>query len=202
MNALPRWCLGVLFSASMSVAAAPLAPTALPAAPAETPLPRLEQVGGATQLLVDGRPFLIQGGELGNSSGEPDYLRPFWPKFKALNLNTLVVPVYWDILEPAEDKFDFATVDGLLTDARANGMRLVLLWFGSWKNSMSCYAPGWVKTDTTRFPRARDSQGQAMEILTAFAAANRDADARAFAALMRHLREADGAQHTVILVQV
>jgi beta-galactosidase GanA len=169
---------------------------------AETPIPMLERTGATTRLLVDGRPFLIQGGEVTNSDGEPDYLRPSWPKFKALNLNSLVVPVYWDSIEPTEGKFDFATVDGLLADARANDMRLVLLWFGSWKNSMSSYAPGWVKTDTARFPRARDSQGQAMEILTAFSDANRDTDALAFAALMRHLREADGAQHTVILVQV
>jgi hypothetical protein len=173
-----------------------------PGASADTMPPRLERAGGVTQLIVDGRPFLIQGGEVSNSNGEPDYLRPAWPRFKALNLNTLVVPAYWGVIEPAEGKFDFATTDGLLADARANGMRLVLLWFGTWKNSMSCYAPGWVKADTARFPRARDSQGQAMEILTAFSAANRDADARAFAALMRHLREADGAQHTVILVQV
>ena len=172
------------------------------AALAGAQVPSLVHRGGATQLLVDGNPFLIQGGEVGNSNGEPDYLRPSWPKFKALNLNTLVVPVYWDVVEPAEGKFDFATVDGLLADARANGMHLVLLWFGSWKNSMSCYAPGWVKADTSRFPRARDSQGQAMEILTPFAGANRDADARAFAAVLRHLRDADGAQHTVILVQV
>jgi beta-galactosidase GanA len=169
---------------------------------AGTPPPSLEHVGGAAQLLVDGRPFLIQGGEVSNSHGEPDYLRPIWPKLTALNLNTLVVPVYWDVIEPAEGKFEFSTVDGLLADARANGMRLVLLWFGSWKNSMSCYVPSWVKTDTSRFPRSRDSQGQAMEILTPFATASRDADARAFAALMGHLREADSAQHTVILVQV
>src|SRR5208283_342833 len=141
-------------------------------------------------------------GEATNSNGEPDYLRPFWPKLRALNLNSLVVPVYWGVIEPTEGSFDFATVDGLLADARANGMRLVLLWFGSWKNSMSSYVPGWVKTDTARFPRARDSQGQAMEILTAFDAVNRDTDARAFAALMRHLRVADGGQHTVVLVQV
>ena len=116
--------------------------------------------------------------------------------------NGVVVPVYWDVIEPREGKFDFATVDGLLTDARAHDLRLVLLWFGSWKNSMSCYAPDWVKTDTARFPRARDSAGHPLEILTAFSPANRDTDARAFAALMRHLREFDDAHHTVILVQV
>ncbi len=191
MRFLTQWCIGALFSVSI-----------VAAAPADSQLPRLDRAGGATQLWVDGRPFLIQGGELSNSSGEPDYLRPSWPKLKALNLNTVIAPVYWDVIEPAEAKFDFATVDGLVTDARANQMRLVLLWFGSWKNSMSCYVPSWVKKDTARFPRARDSQGQALEILTPFSELSRNTDARAFAALMRHLRETDGALHTVILVQV
>jgi beta-galactosidase GanA len=168
---------------------------------AATELPYLRKQGTATQLMVDGRPFLARGGELGNSSGEPDYLRASWPKLKALNLNTVVAPVYWDVIEPMEGKFDFATVDGLLADARANGMRLVLLWFGSWKNSMSCYAPAWVKRDPARFPRAQDSAGHGMEILSPFHAVNRDTDARAFAALLRHLKTGD-ADHTVILVQV
>ena len=165
-------------------------------------LPHLRKQGTATQLIIDGQPFLIRGGELSNSHGEPDYLRASWPKLKALNLNTVVVPVYWDVIEPVEGKFDFATVDGLIADARVNEMRLVLLWFGSWKNSMSCYAPVWVKTDTARFPRARNSTGEAMEMLTPFDATNRETDARAFAALMRHLRATDSGQHTVILVQV
>jgi len=165
-------------------------------------LPRLRRQGTTTQLIVDGQPFLLRGGELSNSHGEPDYLRPSWAKLKALNLNGVVAPVYWNLLEPTEGKFDFATVDGLLASARASDMRLVLLWFGSWKNSMSCYVPDWVKTDAARFPRARDSAGQALEILTPFSATNRDTDARAFAALMRHLRETDGTQHTVVLVQV
>ncbi len=168
---------------------------------AEPPVPSLRKQGTATQLLVDGAPFLLRGGELSNSHGEPDYLRASWPKLKALNLNAVVAPVYWDVIEPTEGKFDFATVDGLIADARANDMRLVLLWFGTWKNSMSCYAPAWVKTDTKRFPRARTSTGQAMEILTPFDTTNRDTDARAFAALMHHLRETDAAR-TVVLVQV
>ncbi len=164
-------------------------------------VPSLRKQGTAMQLIVDGQPFLIRGGELGNSHGEPDYLRASWPKLKALNLNAVVAPVYWDVIEPVEGRFDFATVDGLIADAHANDLRLVLLWFGTWKNSMSCYVPAWVKTATARFPRARTSTGQALEILTPFDATNRDTDARAFAALMRHLRDADTA-HTVVLVQV
>ncbi len=164
-------------------------------------LPQLRRHGTATQLIVDGQPFLARGGELGNSSGEPDFLRASWPRLKAMNLNTVLAPVYWDVVEAEEGKFDFATVDGLLRDARANEMRLVLLWFGTWKNSMSCYTPAWVKRDQARFPRALDSLGRGLEILTPFVPANRDADARAFAALMRHLKATDP-QHTVVMVQV
>jgi beta-galactosidase GanA len=165
-------------------------------------IPHLAKQGTATQLIVDGAPFLILGGEIGNSSGEADYLRPFWPTLQALNLNTLLAPVYWDLAEPGEGQFDFAQVDQLIRDARAHQTRLVLLWFASWKNSMSCYAPAWVKTDTRRFPRARDSAGRSLDILSPFGAANQHADARAFAALMRHLRETDGDHHTVVMMQV
>ncbi|MBN2369648.1 MAG: beta-galactosidase, partial [Vicinamibacteria bacterium] len=167
-----------------------------------SPPPSLRRQGAAVQLIVDGRPFIIRGGELGNSTGEPDYLRQFWPKLKELNVNTVLAPVYWDVIEPSEGRFDFATVDGLVHDARSHGMRLVLLWFASWKNSMSCYAPAWVKTDLARFPRAQDSAGRGLEILSTFGENNVQADARAFAALMRRLREIDGADHTVVMVQV
>jgi len=180
------------------VAAAPA-----PARDAAPSIPHLRQKGTAVQLIVDGRPFLIRGGELGNSSAtNPAYLRPFWPKFQALKMNTVLAPVYWDLVEPAEGRFDFSTLDGLVADARASGMRLVLLWFGSWKNSMSCYAPAWVKRDSRRFPRAADFDGTPQEILSPFSTTNRDADARAFAALMKHLRVTDGSAHTVLMVQV
>ncbi|WP_298456160.1 DUF5597 domain-containing protein [uncultured Cellulomonas sp.] len=165
------------------------------------PLPRLERVGTATRLVVDGEPFVIRGGELGNSSAERSHLAGHWPRLAELGLNTVVAPASWDVVEPAEGRFDWTSVDELVEDARAHGMRLVLLWFGSWKNSMSSYVPGWVKTDVARFPRARDSRGRALEILTPFSAANRDADGRAFAALLAHLREVDE-HHVVVLVQV
>lgn len=166
-------------------------------------IPHLRRQGTATQLVVDGAPFLVLGGELGNSSASsPGYLRPFWPKLRALHLNTVLAPVYWELVEPTEGRFNFATVDSLVADARANKMRLVLLWFGSWKNSMSSYAPAWVKTNQARFPRTEATRDQGQEILSPFVAANADADVHAFAALMRHLRTVDGARHTVIMVQV
>jgi len=166
-------------------------------------LPQLRQQGDAIQLIVEGSPFLILGGELGNSTASDlNYLQDSWPLFQELNLNTVLAPVYWELLEPEEGHFDFALVDGLIRDARAHEMRLVLLWFGSWKNSMSSYVPAWVKRDSARFPRSETSAGESLEILSPFNAENRKADALAFAALMRHLKEIDSQEHTVLMVQV
>jgi len=166
------------------------------------PIPQLRDQGTARQLIVDGRPFLILGGELANSSSSSlDYMRPVWPRLRQMNLNTVLLPVSWELIEPQEGQFDFGLLDGLLEEARRNDLRVVLLWFGSWKNSMSSYVPAWVKRDQERFPRARSADGSTQEILTPFAPANAEADARAFASLMRHLRQADP-QRTVIMVQV
>lgn len=169
------------------------------AMPAAAQIPHLKD----GQLIVDGKPFLVLGGELGNSSAsDRAWLAPRWARMKAMNLNTVLAPVCWELIEPVEGQYDWSSVDWLIEDARANDMRLVLLWFGVWKNSMSTYVPSWVKRNPVRFPRALNAKGEPQEILSAFAPATRDADARAFAALMRHLREVDGKRHTVIMVQV
>ena len=166
-------------------------------------IPRLEKRGDATQLIVDEKPFLILGGELHNSSSSSvAYMKSVWPRMTAMHMNTLLLPVAWETIEPEEGKFDFTVVDGLLEDARANNLKLVILWFGAWKNTYSSYAPAWVKTNLARFPRVQTSDGRGTERLSPFSAAVRDADARAFAKLMRHLREVDGDRHTVLMVQV
>jgi beta-galactosidase GanA len=165
--------------------------------------PMLREQGSATQLIVDGKPFLILGGELANSSASSlEYMKPLWSRFTQQNLNTVLVTVSWELIEPREGAFDFSSVDGLIREARNHDLKLVLLWFGSWKNSMSSYVPAWVKRDQARFPRAQLPNGQGMEILSPLSAANRDADAKAFRALMAHLKEFDGVRNTVIMIQV
>lgn len=165
--------------------------------------PRLQKQGTATRLLVHGEPFLVLGGELGNSSASSKaYMQPHWPRLRQMHLNTVLAPVSWELVEPVEGDFDWASVDGLLEAARANHLKLVLLWFGAWKNSMSTYVPSWVKRDQERFPRAQLPSGRAVEILSVFAHETREADARAFRALMTHLGAVDGIENTVLMVQV
>jgi beta-galactosidase GanA len=165
--------------------------------------PKLQKQGDTRQLLVDGKPFLILGGELGNSSASSaDYMKPHWPRLRAMHLNTVLAPVYWELIEPAEGKYDWSSVDALLRDARAHDLKLVILWFGAWKNSMSTYVPSWVKLDSVRFPHVQLADGSSVEILSAFSKNTLDADARAFAAFMDHLGKADARDTTVLMVQV
>ena len=165
--------------------------------------PHLENRGGVRQLIVDGKPFLILGGELHNSSSSSlAYMKTLWPILVEKKLNTVLAAVSWELIEPQEGKFDFTLVDGLIEGARQNQMHLVFLWFGSWKNGVSSYPPFWVKTDPKRFPLAQDKSGKTLNILSTFGNATREADAKAFAALMRHIHEVDGKMHTVLMMQV
>ena len=169
----------------------------------QSKIPHLAKNGNVTQLIVHGQPFLILGGETGNSSGSDiRHMRSVWPKAKAMHLNTVLVPVYWELIEQEEGNFDFSLVDQIIEDARKNDLKLIFLWFASWKNSMSCYVPPWIKTNQERFPRAMDDKGRGQEILTPFSENNLQADMKAFEELMKHLKTTDGNDHTVIMIQV
>jgi len=165
-------------------------------------IPHLQKQGTTTQLIVDDNPFLILGGELGNSSfTSVEYMEPIWPILKTMNMNTVLAPVYWELIEPVEGKFDFELLDQLIREARNNDLKIVLLWFGSWKNSMSSHTPSWVKKNQDRFPRIKDDKGRSHEILTPLSENNLLADLKAYQALMKHIKETDGNDHTVIMIQ-
>lgn len=145
---------------------------------------------------------IILGGELGNSSASSkEDIRTIFPNLKEMRLNTVLMPVYWELIEPSEGSFDFSLLDEAIATAEQNDLKLVLLWFGSWKNSMSCYAPGWIKTDTKRFPRAVTEQGKPLEILSAFSSEVLEADFNAFNALLDYLKLHDK-NNTVIMIQI
>src|ERR1017187_5059565 len=83
------------------------------AVPAQTDpqLPHFGHRGAATQLIVDGKSFIVLGGQVNNPSGFPDRMEQAWPKFRAMHLNTVEFPVYWEQIEPEEGKFDFHRSD-------------------------------------------------------------------------------------------
>ena len=147
--------------------------------------------------------FVILGGELSNSAatslGDIDEVLP---RMKALGLNTVLVPVYWEFLEPYEGKLDFTLVDHTIDVARQKGLKIVPLWFGAWKNSMSCYAPAWFKRDVKRFPRAVTAEGKPLEIASCFSDNVLQADLKAFSALMQHIAEKDPQREVVIMMQI
>jgi hypothetical protein len=166
-------------------------------------IPHLEKQGSTTKLIVKDKPFLILGGELHNSSTSGTaFMRPVWKRMAQKNLNTVIAPVYWELLEPEEGNFDFTLVDSMIIGARNQHLHLVLLWFGTWKNGYSMYVPGWVKNNQEKYPRAKSQNGQSFEMLSTFGEASMKADARAFRALMKHIRETDAAFQTVITIQI
>jgi beta-galactosidase GanA len=168
-----------------------------------TTIPHLEKRGVVTQLVVDGKPWLSLAGELlNNAASTAENAKPVWAKLAKANLNTVLVAVSWSWIEPEEGTYDFTELDKVLNDARSNKLRVVLLWFGSWKNGTSSYTPAWVKRNWEKYPIARYKDGKGMEILSTMSATNRDADARAYAALMKHVREVDSATRTVIMIQL
>jgi len=166
-------------------------------------VPHLEPQGTTQRLIVNGQPMLLIGGELGNSSSSSaTYMAPHWSRLHQMHLNTVLTPVSWELIEPTEGHFDWSSVDLQLEAARANQLKLVILWFGAWKNSMSTYVPAWVKRDQSRFPRAQLPNGQGLDILSAFGTSTRDADKKAFCALLAHLAKVDGRTETVVMMQV
>ncbi len=174
---------------------------ALPAL-AAVPLPKIVSKDGRHMLLVDGRPYLMLCAQVNNSSAWPAMLPKVWPAMDALHVNTVQMPIPWAQIEPVEGHFDFHFLDTVVKQARAHHVRLVLLWFATWKNNGPNYAPSWVKLDNRRFPRVVGKDGKTLNSLSPFAQATLDADRTAFVALMKHLRAIDGRQHTVIMVQV
>jgi len=174
----------------------------VPATLAAQEMPRVAHQDGRYALMVDGKPYLMLGAQVSNSSGWPEKLQALWPMAALMHVNTLEVPVYWEQLEPSEGKFDDSVVDNVVEQARAHHVRLILLWFATWKNGKMHYAPEWVKSDTKRFPRMITPAGLPIDVLSPNSPANYNADAAAFAHLMAHLRQIDGTQHTVIMMQL
>lgn len=167
------------------------------------PAPHLEKRGNVTQLIVKGEPYLALACELGNSSSSSQsYMAPYWDALQESGVNTVLAVVSWEQVEPVEGQFDFTVVDQLIADAREHDLKLSILWFGSWKNGMSSYHPTWVKKNNDKYFPAKTKAGDKLPILSTLCAETRDADARAYAAMMEHIKAVDSVEQTVIMIQM
>ncbi len=164
---------------------------------------KLQKQGTATQLTVNNKPMLLLAGELSNSAAtSTGDIAAAFESMSQSGVNATFVPAYWEFVEPSEGKYDFTLVDNVIATARKHDIKVIILWFGAWKNSMSCYAPLWVKENTKRFPRALTETSKPLEICSAFSENLVQADKRAFCELMKHLKAVDEQQNTVVMVQV
>lgn len=171
---------------------------------AQTPasaIPAIIEKDGRHALLVDGQPFFILGAQAHNSSAWPGMLSQVWVAIEKMHANTLEIPIYWEQVEAQRGKFDFSLIDTLLIQARMHHVHLVLLWFATWKNGSNHYMPEWMKRDAGRYPNITGSNGQPVDSPAPGNEATMQADTKAFAAMMGHLKKAD-ILHTVIMVQV
>lgn len=155
------------------------------------------------QSTEDLRSLYILGGELSNSAASSiSDIDEVIPRMKQLGLNTVLVPAYWDLIEPVEGQYDFSLTDRVIQRAREHDLHIVFLWFGVWKNSMSCYAPLWFKENTSKYPRAMTREGKPLEIASAFSEEVFQADCRVFTKFMQHLSAIDKGIGTVSMIQI
>jgi len=164
-------------------------------------LPRIATSNGRRAFFVDGAPFLMLGAQCHNSSAWPSTLPKVWAAIDDLHANTLEIPVYWEQFEPEPGKLDPSIVDLIIKGAREHNVRLVFLWFGTWKNGSGHYIPLWAKSRPALFTHITGNRGRSVDSPSPLAEACMKADMKAFSALMRHIKSVDPV-HTVIMIQV
>lgn len=169
---------------------------------AQNPIPEVRKLdNGRHALYVDGAPFFVLGGQCGNSSNWPSQLPTVWQTMHEMNANTLEIPIYWEVVEPEQGKYDFSSVQLLLDQAREHDMRLILLWFATWKNGSNHYMPQWMKVQSKRFFNVVGKNGKQIDSPSAHCTEAMELDKKAFVEFMSYLKLYDE-QHTVIMVQV
>ena len=181
-------------------------------------IPKLIKQGNKTILTVKDKTFVALAGEVHNSdSSSVEYMEGIWKIADDLGMNTLLLPVTWEMVEPVEGQYDFKIVEDLILQARRWGKKIGFLWFGSWKNAECMYTPEWVKTDLARFKRAQMEKGKnkagrqispsipfkmPYTTISYLCTEAMEADAKVFTKLMEFIKSIDEEENTVITVQV
>ena len=194
----------VRLAAGVAVAALMIAGCSQEGGNKATVKPALVQKDGTTHFEVDGKHFLMFTGELHNSTSTSEsYMESIgvWEQMKYGNFNTVIASCSWDVIEDEPGHYDFTSVDHVIRNARKNGLKVVMIWFASWKNGNSTYAPSYIKRDPVKYPLVETQDGGHLNVLSAFCQESMEADKKAYVALMQHIKEIDP-DYTVIMMQV
>ncbi len=164
--------------------------------------PHLEVVNERVRLIVDDKPFLILGVQWDcDSCFSKEEMNPLFPEARRMGANVAALPLYWREVESNVGTYDFTMLEERLKQAREHDLRIVLLWFGTWKNACSFYAPDHVRDDHATFRYARDRDGNELVSFCPTSEVTWQADRDALVGVTRYLRDHDK-QNTVILIQI
>ncbi len=155
MLARPAWRFRCAPGYPFSVRPASLTGVGVGDAQAQISLPHLERRGEATRLIVNGKPYLVLGGETDGPSSKQRrlYGADLAEKLAAMHPNTVLVPVAWETIEPEEGKFDFSNVDGLIKGAHDNNLR----WYAvAAAGRTPIEMAGWSRARSDTIPPRRD----------------------------------------------
>ncbi len=151
---------------------------------------------------VNGKDFFSIGGQVNNSTSyKPERVEEACKFCSEIKMNTIAMPVYWEKFEPEEGVFDPTILHNLIDNAKKYNLKLVVLWFGTWKNGNSHYTPRWVKLDRKRFRWAKGTDGLPVATLSPHCEETKQADKTAFVELCKRIKSYDKSD-TVISVQV
>lgn len=84
---------------------------------------------------------------------EPSEMEDYFAIAKETNLNTLELTVMWSQIEPEKDRYDFSALDVYLNYAKAYGLKLNLVWYGSLVDGETHTAnvPDYIAQDTQTY---------------------------------------------------
>ena len=85
----------------------------------------------------------------------------YYADAKRLGFNTISIPLLWRQFETSPGVYDFTWLDSYIDDARANGLKLDLIWFGSnvGGGGTSKFLPDYIQNDHTDYPPQLNADG-------------------------------------------
>lgn len=155
-------------------------------------------------LFRDGEtPFFPLGLQCCNSSAfNASEMKAFWDSVAFTGVNTVEIPVYWETFEPEQNLFCYEFVDECLRQADLYDVKVIFLWFGSWKNGTSKYAPTWIKENPGKYKRVVTYEGIVTNILSPYCRENLEADKAAFLKLVQYIEQNNRKKNRVIGIQI